>query len=148
MHDRDSQQAPTKTTSSKICKLQTPQRPASSFFSSSKHPLRFTLPPHSLHRFLLGLTSPRLASRYRTSPYLTAVPELYPVLTQTRQARNISVWCVLQTWDEARLATNFEYHLLFRHYRTIHSQIRHASIVLAVFVEPPILCNLPEPLPL
>ncbi|KAK1469259.1 hypothetical protein CMEL01_01026 [Colletotrichum melonis] len=144
IHNKHRQRPP--LGSSKICKLQTPQRPASSFFSSSKHPLRFTLP---LIVFTVScLALPRLASRYRTTPYLTAVPELYPVLTQTRQARNISVWCVLQTWDEARLATNFEYHLLFRHYRTIHSQIRHANIVLAVFVEPPILCNLPEPLPL
>ncbi|KAI3537931.1 hypothetical protein CABS01_01667 [Colletotrichum abscissum] len=144
IHNKHRQRQP--LGSSKICKLQTPQRPAS-----------LSSPPRNIpcaSRCLLivftvsCLALPRLASRYRTLPYLTAVPELHPVLTQTRQARNISVWCVLQTWDEARLATNFEYHLLFRHYRTIHSQIRHANIVLAVFVEPPILCNLPEPLPL
>ncbi|KAI3546032.1 hypothetical protein CTAM01_04138 [Colletotrichum tamarilloi] len=67
IHNKHRQRPP--LGSSKICKLQTPQRPASSFFSSSKHPLRFTLPPHSLHRFLLGLASSRLALPHLTLPY-------------------------------------------------------------------------------
>ncbi|EXF79008.1 hypothetical protein CFIO01_05768 [Colletotrichum fioriniae PJ7] len=130
--------------SSKICKLRTPPMPSLLFLFLETSPALHLASSESSP----FLAWPRLASHYRTSPYLTAVPELYPVLTQMRQARNISVWCVLQTWDEARLATNFEYHLLFRHYRIIHSQIRHANIVLVVVVGPPILCNLPEPLPL
>ncbi|KAK7444386.1 hypothetical protein Landi51_08563 [Colletotrichum acutatum] len=137
--------------SSKICKLQTPPTPSLLFLFLLETSPALHLASSESSPFLAWpcLASPRLALPYLTSPYhLTAVPELYPVLTQTRQARNISVWCVLQTWDEARLATNFEYHLLFRHYRTIHSQIRHANIVLVVVVELPILCNLPEPLSL